>query len=78
MGKDQKLIEKCPACGHDEFYRKGTVSGCYVYRYRFDGEETYNGEMHDTITYKEGKTCYCAECHKPLGVFEIKVDRVNK
>lgn len=58
----------CPFCGNEEFYRKGTYSGYYEYRYRFDGhtEGCDNSELHDYADYKENKTAYCASCNKKI------------
>lgn len=60
-------IEKCPYCGSREFYIKQQVSGTVEYRYRFDGEEGENGELHEPLSYTDiGKFAYCTECRKKL------------
>lgn len=60
-------LTHCPKCGNDEFYRKGRVSGHYEYQYRFDGGEANNGGLHEGLSYKEQKTCFCSKCHHNLG-----------
>lgn len=69
---NSKNLTNCPNCGHDEFYRNGHASGSYAYYYRFDGEEANNGNLHDGLTYKENKTCFCSQCHLSLGIIEVK------
>ncbi len=60
-------LEKCPHCGDTfGFYRKGTVSGQYVYHYDFQGESSDNTHLHDGLRYHEHKSCYCSNCHKKL------------
>lgn len=66
-----KKLTNCPNCGHDEFYRKGHASGYFSYHYRFDGQDAHNENLHDGLTYKENKTCFCSNCHLKLGVIEV-------
>ena len=60
-------IDKCPHCGSDEgFYNNFRVSGWSRYKYRFDGEDAYNGDMWDHINSKDSKKAYCCKCEKEI------------
>ena len=64
-------ISGCPYCGCDEYYTNVRYSGEGVYRYRFDGETAYNGEMYDCLKDTiMGKFAYCCDCNKRI--FRIK------
>lgn len=66
-----KSMKECPYCGHDEFYIKKSYSGISEFDYRFDGEETDNGEFFDYASIKDiTKYAYCKRCRKRL--FPIK------
>jgi hypothetical protein len=73
MSKKLQLpFEECPHCGNNSgFYRRGTVSGGYIYYYNPDGTSGENTHLHDSIRYKDKKTAYCAECEKPLGTVDL-------
>lgn len=60
-------MKSCPKCGSLEFYVVTRMSGVGQYHYHFDGTDAYNGELHECLTYRDGKTAYCAKCHKRLG-----------
>jgi hypothetical protein len=61
------MMDRCPHCGCDEYYRRIRFSGVGAYRRRFDGEHADNTELHDPLVYTEQKTMYCGDCHKALG-----------
>ncbi len=61
-------MDKCPHCGFEEYYKKVTIRGKSSFSYRFDGGEAENGDLHQTIEYKEGKTMFCVGCDKKLGI----------
>lgn len=46
------------------------ISGESQYHYRYDGKDTDNGHIHDSLDYREQKTQYCTQCHKKVGVSE--------
>jgi hypothetical protein len=46
-----------------------SMRGSTEYRQRFDGAEgAYNGEMHDALSYVEGKWRYCGDCRRRVGL----------
>lgn len=58
-------ITECPYCGYDEFYYNQHMVGNGAMYVRYDGEETDNGCMHETLRYTPiGKFAYCCNCHK--------------
>lgn len=71
-----KKVNKCPYCGNEEeVYIKKSFKGSCNYYYGFDGEEVYNGEMHDYLETKDkSKYVYCAKCDKKL----FKVSEIEK
>ena len=66
-------LEKCPHCGHDEFYTKQRVSGTMRYSQRYDGGESENGDCYDALNYKQlGNYAYCVLCDKKVGILKGK------
>lgn len=60
-------ITKCPYCGCEEYYTKIRITGETIYRYRFDGNATDNGEMYDGLTDTIiGKFAYCSDCNRRI------------
>lgn len=70
-------MEFCPYCGHDEFYKKGHISGLVIIHERFDGKQEYtdrflnqhyvdNSQMYDLTKIKMQKTRFCSNCQKKL------------
>ena len=61
-------VNCCPHCGCDEYFVTMQMRGTTEYRRRFDGKEgAYNGHIHDSLQYTEGKIRYCADCKKRVG-----------
>lgn len=70
------MIDKCPYCGHNEYYKLFRLRGKGVYHSRFDGKtndelepelEIDNSGMYDNFTWVELKTMYCSSsCQKPI------------
>lgn len=61
-------LTECPFCGCEEFCTKQYVYGTLMYRERFDGEETENCELYDSLNNgKYSGNCYCLGCNKLLG-----------
>ena len=61
-------LQECPFCGHDEYYSKEYVYGNIFYGERFDGEETHNESLYDSLSTKRfNGRCYCRSCEKYLG-----------
>jgi len=59
----------CPHCQSETgYYFKTRIIGSSESRYTFDGIflEEDNADMHDSLTYKDGKYAYCRSCHKRL------------
>lgn len=72
----EKVLTKCPYCGHDEYYVLFSMKGKSVYHYRFDGQtndqlqgsqKIDNSGMYDNFSYIEYKTIFCSNCNKRLG-----------
>ena len=61
----EPAIKECPYCGYDEFYyNQHMVGDGYVYC-RYDGKETSNYDMHESLRYTvQGKFAYCSNCRK--------------
>lgn len=58
---------KCPYCDCEEFYVKQRYSGTCIFRFRADGKEVENGDMHDNARYKDrSKYIYCNNCNKKV------------
>ena len=67
-------LEKCPFCGHDEFYTKTYWYGTIHYNERFDGKEADNCEMYDSLNYKNNTgRAYCRKCNRYIGSKEKDV-----
>lgn len=60
-------LEACPFCGCDEFYEKQQTRGTIHYRIRFDGNETDNTDMYDSLITKYSGRAYCDSCQRFLG-----------
>lgn len=61
-------LEKCPFCGHDEFYTNDYFRGMSEFYQRFDGEEaTDNSQMYDGLAHHQGAKAYCGNCWAYLG-----------
>jgi len=60
-------LEKCPHCGCKEYYRDVRMSGRTEYYHRFDDKFPDNSQIHDCLTYRENKRCFCVDCYKFLG-----------
>lgn len=70
-------LERCPFCGHDEFYTNDYYTGTSSYNQRFDGEEAYdNSQMYDGLTHHFGARAYCGNCWKYLGSY--RSDKLGK
>ena len=69
-------LEACPFCGCDEFYEKQQTRGTIHYRIRFDGKETDNSDMYDSLLTMYSGRAYCNDCKRYLGNY-IK-DEVGK
>jgi len=66
---------KCSKCGNTEqYYKKIYISG-YGATY-YDGDthkySEENGQLYDTLSYKEYKSCYCSDCFKKLTKKELE------
>ena len=61
-------MNKCPFCGHDEYFVVCRMSGIGEYHYRYDGRDACNSTMHDCLGYTENKTMYCSQCRKKIGI----------
>ncbi|MBO0961486.1 hypothetical protein J1P26_17405 [Neobacillus sp. MM2021_6] len=62
-------ITSCPHCHSDEgYYVKTQIKGLAEFRYKFDGsyDEEHNSDIHDSLTYTDGKYAYCRSCGKRL------------
>ena len=59
----------CPFCGCDQFYEKQYARGTVIFRTRYDGEETDNSEMYDSLTFESSGRVYCDNynCNKYIG-----------
>lgn len=67
MEHDQ--IECCPHCRSEEgYFVKTQIRGKCESRYKFDGQfdEDHNSDMHDGLSYKDGRYAYCRSCRKRL------------
>ena len=62
-----KDLEACPFCGCDEFYEKQQTRGIIHFRIRFDGNETDNTDMYDSLITKYSGRAYCESCQRFLG-----------
>lgn len=60
-------LKCCPFCGNDEFYEKQYAKGPIYFNMRFDGEETHNETMYDSLTTIQSGRVYCNHCEKYLG-----------
>lgn len=69
-----QTLSACPHCGYEEFYVVQTYSGRGRYARRFDGIETYNGEMYDCLNVKAGKTAFCGRCDKRVACWNDEED----
>jgi len=59
-------LNKCPYCGCDEYIEYFTVSGKTHFRYRFDGKDSCNEDMHNGMRQIPQKFIYCACCDKKI------------
>ena len=60
-------FQKCPYCGCEEFYVNVRISGFSRFNFCFDGSDTYNGELFDSVDVrKNGVYAYCKDCEKRL------------
>ena len=60
-------MKECPFCGCDEFYIKEYAKGYIHYRFRFDGEQAYNGDMYGGLDIRSAsKFAYCSDCNRKL------------
>ena len=69
-------IDKCPHCGSDYgFYRITYMKGRGCTNYNFPGkkldplcvdDQMDNSMLHDCLSYRENKTAFCIQCHKPI------------
>lgn len=60
-------MEKCSHCNSEEgYYIKQQIYGKAHFRFKFDGSEGENSDLHDNLTYKDGKVAYCTSCNKRL------------
>lgn len=60
-------LAECPHCGADEFYIYQRVAGLIGCRYRFDGDEADNSEMHSGINYgKPQSWVFCGNCQERI------------
>ena len=57
----------CPFCGFDEFYEKQYARGPVVFFQRYDGKETDNSTMHESLVYSGSNRVYCASCQRYIG-----------
>ena len=62
-----KDLKACPFCGCDEFYEKQQTRGTIYYRIRFDGKETDNSDMYDSLITSYSGRAYCNDCKRYLG-----------
>lgn len=67
-------VEFCPHCGSDfgyynRVYVKGWIQDNTLFEKDYSGKrEKYNTDMYDSLSWsKEKPTCYCIECHNPIG-----------
>lgn len=66
---EQTKLKCCPHCSSEEgYYLKTQIRGSCESRFTFDGEfdEEGNSDMHDSLTYTDGKVAYCRTCQKRL------------
>jgi len=72
-----QAIKCCPHCGHDEFYKRGRISGIVIIHERFDGKLEYsdkflnqhyvdNSSMYDLTKIKMQTARFCSNCQKKL------------
>lgn len=61
-------LERCPFCGHNEYYTTEYVYGVIRYAERYDGEEANNAELYEGLNTKNyNGRIYCRYCNKYLG-----------
>ncbi len=60
-------LKECPFCGCDTFITFQKVKGYAKYRARFDGEETDNEDMYDSLKYEDNGKARCNDCNSYLG-----------
>ncbi len=73
--KNISKIEECPYCKNNfGYYQKAFVKGwiqdfTLFEREKYSAERLkYNYNMYDSLNYgKYNPTCYCSECHEPIG-----------
>lgn len=67
METQKAPIESCPHCSSSEgYYVRVQIRGSAVFRTKFDGSAYENGDLHDHLSYKDGKVAYCIDCNKRL------------
>ncbi len=69
-------LECCPFCGSEKFYTKQYAYGTIVCRERFDGEETDNEDLFESLNFKYSGRAYCLSCDRYLG--NAKTNTVGK
>ena len=62
-------LSECPHCGYDEFYQQQPVKGHIYPRRRFDGGDTENTGLLDSISFGNvQKTVYCGQCQEKIAI----------
>lgn len=67
VNNEGKIVEECPVCGFSEFYVSVSMSGKTSYFYKFNSDHANNSELHECLTYRMGKTAFCAKCNEKIG-----------
>ena len=64
-------MNKCPFCGHDQYYTRDYQYGSVEWKHRFDGETADNTETLDSLNVRYGKIAYCENCNRIVGRAKI-------
>jgi hypothetical protein len=70
-------IEKCPYCGSTEGFYTLTDYLNVPYRYGFNGEDKYNGEMYDQADCHQKRYAYCMSCNAKIGTANQLLKQIN-
>lgn len=62
----EPALTECPHCGCDEFIIEFRVAGKIREHHRFDGQNTFNGDMWNGLRQTPLKKVTCADCTKPI------------
>ena len=60
---------QCPYCGGvNGYYRKFYAHGHGQYNFTWDGDDALNTDMHNCLSYEDGKILYCQDCEHAVKI----------